>query len=397
MKLLEYKQFNNSDEVRTLNKKKVIITLAILVLIIIITTISVIYIANSNFRNFMDKYVLLKSVSENNLPYIVIDSEKNLNTFAYYNYLGVLENNKLTLYNTSGKEVENLEINISTPIFDVQDNYVIIAEEKQQKVYLIKDKKILWEKDVEGQISRVNVNEYGYVSIIVSGTSYKSVIITYSEEGNEVFKTFLSNTLAVDADISSDNKFLSFCEMDLSGTLIQSKVKTISIEKAKQDPSNSIIYKYEIPSNVLVTNLEYHEKNELICSCDKLIYSLKDGKIETLANLEASNITFSGIELSKSYFKVIENVQGINNQTSSIEIFNTSNKNSYLYSINGIAKEVYSQDGVIAVNLGTEVYFIDQKGWLIKKYNSNQEIKKIIMSNNMAGIVYRNKIELINL
>jgi len=397
MKLLEYKQFNNSDEVKTLNKKKVTIAIIIVAILLITSIITVVYISNAHFRNFMDKYVLLKSVTENNLPYISIENDQNIYTTAYYNYLVTLENNNLTLYNSSGNKVENFEVNISSPIFATQDNYLVIAENGQQKVYLLKDKKILWEKDVEGQISRINVNQNGYVSVIVSGTSYKSVIATYSEDGTEVFKTFLSNTLATDVDISRDNKYLSFCEMNVSGTIIESKVKTISIEKAKQDPANSIIYTYVIPSDVLVTNLEYHEKDELLCMSDKQVYSLKNGNLELLSNLDETNITFAGIKLAKSYFRVVENVQGINNQNSNVEIFNTSNKNSYLYTINGIAKEVYSQDGVIAVNLGSEVYFITEHGWLIKKYTSNQEIKKIVVSNNIAGIIYRNKIEFINL
>lgn len=397
MKLLEYKQYNNLDEERSLNKKKVTIAIIVVVLIIIISTISVIYISNSNFRNFMDKYILLKSVSSENLPYINIDTEKSIYTCAYHKYIAILENSNLTLYNSSGKEVERLNIDISSPIFATQDNYLAIAEKDKQKVYLVKDKKILWEKEVEGKISRININENGYVSVIVSGTSYKSVITTYSQDGTEIFKTFLSSTVAIDVDISKDNKYLSFCEMDLSGTLIESKVKTISIEKAKQDPSNSIMYTYEIPSNVLVTNLEYHEKDELMCACDKEIYVLKNGNMQTVTSLDQSNITFAGVKLSKSYFKVIEDIQGINNQNTNIEIHNTANNNAYLYTINGVAKEVYSQNGVIAVNLGTEAYFINETGWLIKKYTSTQEIKKIVVSSNIAGIIYRNRIEFIDL
>lgn len=397
MKLVEYKQFNNSEEEKMLNKKKVTIVAVIIILILIVGILSIIYILNSNFRNFMDKYVLLKSVSEDNLPYISIDSEENLYTFAFYNYIAILKNNKLTLYDSSANEQETMEINISSPIYDVEDKYLVIAEENQQKIYLIKNKKILWEKDIEGQIYRINVNKKGYVSAIVSGTSYKSVIVTFNENGEEEFKTFLSSTLAVDVDISEDNKFLSFYEINLSGTLIESAVKTISFEKAKQDPANSIIHTYNLPSNVLITNLEYHEKEELLCISDENIYSLKNGNIETLANINENKITFAGIKLSKSYFKLVENTQGINNQNSNVEIYNTTNKNSYVYIINGIAKQVCSNEGVIAVNLGTEAYFISQRGWLIKKYTSNQEIKDILISNNIAGIVYRDKIELISL
>lgn len=393
MKLLEYKQFNDSvDEKKSLNKKKVAIAIAIVATIIIFAILGIVYTANPQFRNFMDAYVLFKNVDEKDLPYISIDTDKSIYTTAYYNYIAVLENNKLTLYNSSGKQVQSFDVNINSPIFAVQDNYLVVAEKNQQRFYLIKDKKLLWEKSIEGDISRVNISENGYVSVIVSGTSYKSVITTYSEDGQEVFKTFLSNTVATDVDISADNKFLSFCEMDLSGSLIESKVKTIAVDKAKQDPANAIIYTYEIPANALVTNLEYHERDGLICLCDEGIYVLKNGHIDVLEDLSKANISFIGINLGKSYFKLSEDKFGINNQNSNIEIHNTTNKNSCSYTIPGIAKAVCGKGDVIAVNLGSEAYFLNENGWLIKKYSSSQEIRDIVISNNVAGIIYRNKI-----
>ena len=397
MKLLEYKQFNNSDEEKTLNKKKVTVAAIIVTIIVIIAIAVIAYISSAKVRNFMDKYLLFKSVSENDLAYINVDTENDIFTYAFCNYVVILENQKLTLYNSSGNKAETFDVKISSPIFASQDNYLVVAEKGQQKIYLIKDKKIVWSKDVEGQISRVNVNQSGYVSVIVSGTSYKSVIVTYSENGSEVFKTFLSNTVAVDVDISRDNKYLSFCEMDLSGTMIESKVKTISIDKAKQDPANAIIFTYDIPSNVLVTNLEYHEKDELLCLCDSQVYLLKDGRKEDLASLEDESITFCGIQLNKSYFRVKESINGINNQKSNIEIYNTSNHSTCNYEIDGIAKDVCSKEGVIAINLGSEIYFVNEMGWLVKKYTSSQEIRGVVVSDNIAGIIFRNKIEFLGL
>ena len=397
MKLLEFKQFNNSDEEKSLNKKKVIIAVIVAIVIVIAGIIGTLYVVNQNVRDFMDTYVFFKTVKENSLAYINIDTEENIHTYAYYNHVVVLKNNKLTLYNSSGKEEENFEVNISTPLFASQDNYLVVAEKGHQKIYLIKDKRIVWEKSVEGQISRVSINENGYVSIIVTGTSYKSVITTYTKDGTEVFKTYLSNTVAIDSDISKDNKYLSFCEMDLSGTLIQSKVKVVSIEKAKQDPANSIIFTYDIPVNSLVTNIEYHDKDELICLCDNGVYLLKNGNVEMLSELDQSNVTFAGIKLPKSYFEIKEDKFGINNQNSELKIHNTSNKKTSTYRIKGVAKDVTANNGVIAVNLGSEVYFINEGGWLIKKYTSSQEVKDVVVSNNIAGIIYRNKIEFMGL
>lgn len=50
----------------------------------------------------------------------------------------------------------------------------------------------MWETEVEGNVSKIDVNENGYVSIILKGTTYKSVIVVYDAKGNELFKTYLS-------------------------------------------------------------------------------------------------------------------------------------------------------------------------------------------------------------
>ena len=36
-------------------------------------------------------------------------------------------------------------------------------------------------------------------------------------------------------------------------------------------------------------------------------------------------------------------------------------------------------------------------GWLIKKYTSTREIKDIVICDNLAGIIYKDKIELVNI
>ena len=45
-------------------------------------------------------------------------------------------------------------------------------------------------------------------------------------------------------------------------------------------------------------------------------------------------------------------------------------------------KEIYVSDNVIAINLGNEIYFYNNTGWLIKKYYTEQEINEIILCDN---------------
>lgn len=398
MKLVEIKEDIESEN-KTLNKKKVIFSIIILIIIIVLVIVSSLYITNISFRETMDKYVFRKSITENNLDYIEIDTENSPNIFAYDKYIVTLEKNTLTQYSQSGKKEGSLEIQVSDPIFDAEGKYLVVAEKNKQKIYLIYNDNIVWEKDIEGNISKINVNKNGYTSVIISGTTYKSVIAVYDKEGKELFKTYLSSTVAVDSSISEDNKYMSFGEVNTSGTLIQSSIKTVSIEKAKQTPSDSIINTYDAEQNDLLINIQYQDKNRLICMYNSSIHIIKDGKDEVLVSLNEkdNNITFSDIELSSNAYRIIEKSAGLFKSNSTVEIYNTTSKKQNIYNFNGVAKKVYSYGNIIAIDLGSEVLFINMNGWLIKKYNSAQDIKNIVLTDNLAGIVYRDKIEFISL
>lgn len=128
-----------------------------------------------------------------------------------------------------------------------------------QKLYCIQNKNIVWQKDIEGEIKGINVNKNGYVSVIISGTSYKSIVEIYDNNGKELFKRGLSTTTVIDTDISSDNKYLAIAETNFSGVLIQSTIEIVSMENAEKKPDDAIIYKYEADSDNLITNIEYQK------------------------------------------------------------------------------------------------------------------------------------------
>lgn len=151
------------------------------VIIVLAITFSVVYACNKTFRNWADIHILMKSISEGSLSSIDIDVDEDVSVYAYDRYIAVLKDNKLNIYNSSGKSAASLDINISTPVFTANGKYLAVAEKGKQKIYLISGTKTKWSNDIEGTISKVSVNENGYVSVICSGTTYKSVIIVLTK------------------------------------------------------------------------------------------------------------------------------------------------------------------------------------------------------------------------
>ena len=392
------KDFWEEPEVKKINKKKIIIVTIITILIIALATTIAIYINNKDARNWIDKNILQKEKTQNNLPNIEIEDENNSNIYAFNKYIGILNKNNFKIYDNTGKEEKNLILEISKPIFNYNGRYLAVAEEKGQKLYLIADKDILWERDIEGNIAQITVNKNGYVAVTIVDTSYKTVVELFDSQGTSLFKTFLSSTRVVATSISDDNKYLAIAQVDTSGTMIQSNIKIMSIDDAKNKTENTIKKEYNGENNDLITNIKYQEKNKLLCMyTDKITEIKSDETVETLQEYKDKKVSFASIELANSSVTIEEKSSGLFTADSVVNIMNSDNKSISLYTAEAVTKEIYTSGNIIALNLGSEVEFINTSGWLVKRYTADQEITSIVLSNSIAGIVYRDKIEIINL
>lgn len=382
---------------KKINKKKLAILIVILTTIVFLAIIFVVYSYNKSFRNFMDKYILRKDITNENVSIIEIDYDSNTNVIPYGRYICILAENNLVQYNSNGKKEQEVKVEISNPIYDVNGRYLVIGEKDSQKLYLISGSHIVWEKKVDGNLTKVSVNKNGYVSTIVSGTSYKSVIVTYDEKGNELFKSYLSSTIAVDSQISQDNNYLAYAEVNTSGTLIQSNIKIISMKTAMEKDAKPE-YTYAAPQNSLILRIKYQDKNRLVCMYDDSIHMIESNVDVNLMELSAEEkITFGDCELNNFVYRTVEQSTGLFSANTEVEIVNISNQKSSTYTVEGIAKSTASYNNIIAVNLGSEVDFINTNGWLVKRYTSSQEVRNIVICDGLAGIIYRDKIELVNL
>lgn len=383
---------------KKVNKKKVIITIIAIIITLFLIIISAIYINNKNVRLWIDKNIFRKEVIQNNLPTIELNESDTQNIYAFNKYIGVLSKNQFAIYDNSGKKQDELNIEITKPIFNSNGRHLVIAEEKGQKVYLITDKGIAWEKSIEGNISQVEVNKNGYVTITIVDTINKTVVAVYDNTGNWLFNNILSTTRVVSTSLSNDNKYLALAEIDTSRTQIQSSIKVMSIEEGKNNPSNSIKKVYNSEKGDLITQIKYQEKDKLLCMyTDKIDVIKTDETTETISENKDKKVSFTSISLSNSAVMLEEKSSGLFTADSIVSIINPDNKNISTYTTEAVTKEIYTYDNIIGLNLGAEVEFINTSGWLVKKYTAEQEITNIVLSNSMAGIVYRDKIELINL
>jgi len=136
-------------ESKKINKKKIIISILVSIIVIITTTITIIYYNNKDVREWIDKNILKKEVIQNNVTTIELKDVENSRIHAFNKYIGVLSRNKFVLYGSTGNEEKSLDIQISNPIFNSTNRFLAIAENRGKKIYLLTDRNITWETEIE--------------------------------------------------------------------------------------------------------------------------------------------------------------------------------------------------------------------------------------------------------
>jgi hypothetical protein len=365
-------------------------------MILAIIIIFSLYIAEDSFRKWVDVNIFRKNITTEDVTSIDLDTEKNNQIFCYDKYICILNNKNLQIYNTYGDNVTEIAVNINTAIFASEDKYLAIAEKSGQEFCVVSEKEYLWRDKVDGEILQIHINKNGYVVLVTTDTTYKSIITLYSPDGKQVFKNYLASTRIEDIAISNDNKYVAFSELDTTGTLIQSNIKIISVENAKTNAEEAVIYSYNSDISKMIVDIQYQEKDKLVCVYDDEISSISEENKEKIISID-NDITFVSANLNNNIAYIKEETTGIFNSESVLNIVNTQNNQTNIFKFDEVAKEMYAYGSVIGINIGTEMYFVGTNGMLIKEYSSNQEITNVMLSNELAIIIYKDRIDIIKL
>ena len=261
---------------------------------------------------------------------------------------------------------------------------------------MISGKEKIYENEIEGNITQINVNRNGYLSVVISNTSYKSVVDVFDKTGKEIFKTNLRTARVIDVSISQDSKYLAIAEVDLSGIIIKSSIQIVSIDLAQNNPEEAFVNKYEADTGKLIMKIKYQENNKLICMYNDSIDIFSVDINNQFVKYDEKNLAFVTIDLNNRIVLVEENSSGEYTSDTCLNILNPKNNMKKQYMTSNVAKSILTSENKIAINFGTELHIINTNGILIKKYKSNSEINNVVMTDNLAAILYNDSIAIIN-
>ena len=383
---------------RSLSKGDMIKYCIVFLIVFSIVVITARYATEEDFRYMIDKNILKKIVDEesSSVSQIEINQDMNPFIFAYDKYINVLSKNVLNQYNKYGTQVGKINVNISVPVYDTNDKYLALADLNGQKIYMISGSSILWEQNLEGNISKVSINKNGYVSVVVTGTTYKTVIVVIDPEGKILFRYFLSNSYVPTISISNNNKYLAIGEIDYKGSIISSTVKILSIDLAQKEPDNAIINSYKSDNNAIILDIVYDD-NYATCRFDKYVQRVDEKTNERILDI-TDDYLFLDIGLDKNITFISKEQSGVFSFQYGLTIEDRKSKFQHLYIIDkDVPKSMVVRGDNIVLNFGDDIKVISKGGKLLKEFKSATEVKDMVLGDGILGIIYQNKIDIVNL
>lgn len=394
--VFKFKSKDSELQVKRINKKRIAVLIFIALIIIAIASTVASYTWNEEFRDFWDYSVLRKEVESSEVQSIYLEKDDLKFSYSYYRKFVILEKNVLKCYNQDANLENQFDIKISNPLYNDSNRFLVIGERDGKKLYLINENNIAWQKDLDGEISQVYVNKNGYVSVAMSTTGCKTVIVLYNPSGDELFRTYLPTTYCVDMEISNDNKYMAIAELNTAGTMIETSIKIISIENAKEKPEDAFIAIYNANSTNMVLNLKYTDDGKLVAMYDNMIAYAGETMEEILK--VSSNTIFADIESNNRIISIEKQSSGILSVKYVLKIYNSSTDKTLEYRLKEVPKELYVKDNTIVVSYGTDVEIVSaQSGWLIKKYVSRQNIKDVSIAIGFVAVEYGDEVKIIKI
>lgn len=377
--------------------KKEYLKIILILIIIIIAVLVTVYVGNQEFRQFIDINILKKEIAQNTSNSIFFSTTETPTVIPADAYVYSIQSGKFKVYDKESKEIGLQKVAVGNPIYVKIDKYVALSDRESTTIHLLENGKVKWERKVDMPIISVNVNKNGYVSVISKHNIYKSVINVFTKDGDRLFRTYISDTYAIDLDISSDNKYLAVGTINYNKPLPETVVKIISIDKSKKEPDNAILQEYYIPK--LLVKIKYKETGELNAQFTDSIYYLatEEKKAEEIYKLDGKQ-EFVDIKNSQNIAIIEKENVNIFSSKYYLKIINPYGKQISIISFeNSMPKNMKCNENLIAINMGTETFIYTDNGCLKKRFKAKNEILDFEISKYILTIIYLDKFEIIEI
>ena len=228
----------------------------------------------------------------------IVSTDSNIYN-EYCSDLLIYSNQKIMTYNSRGKKNWEYELSSKfTPNIYIKENFMIVSNNSNGKIYLFENKKEILNTKIDGQIDEIFLDCDGNYVVEYSTSGYKKVLGVYSKKGKNLYNAYLSSNPIVNLKILNNAKQLIIVQ---TNTDTFKSGLTISIIDSLNDNQIKTIATLD---NNFIYDLTIQKRNIIMLLDDRIVKCNIDTKeIADICNFDSSQMMF--VSLSNNYYSTL--------------------------------------------------------------------------------------------
>jgi len=281
---------------------------------------------------------------------------------------------------------------LNKPMVKSSGSYLLVADSGGKDIYLLKGRSIRWNEKLENAIINADVNKKGYVSVVTEKESYKGEVIVYDSYGNWMFTTARAEDFILSARVLASSQSTLITTVSASGDSVNTNFEFVDMYGKTQ---TTVTMENEIVSSAVELSNGWvvaAGSNSILCinSKDETRWKHSFDRIYSITALSGKNVVAavrvkdksSLLDGGKTYIKVID-IRG-----------NISD----IYLLESDVINIKEYDGIIAINTGEEVHFINSDGEVKAAYEPEMTVEDVFfIDKNQALVILSNSVAVVNI
>lgn len=314
---------------------------------------------------------------------------------VYKGYIVKCISDSIKFLDKDGQEVWSKTLPVANPIIKTNGVELLVTGSGSKDVYLIKDKEIKWSNKLDNNVINADISESGHVVVVHETKGYKGAVTVFNLQGGPFFTRNIAEGFVVSAKVSPKAKLVLINTLETGGVKANSGITMTDML------GNPTVDKILVEDTVFPVTWFLDDEAAVAVSDSRVVCWSKDGKLKWEKQFDGEDILSSVVAGGKNMI-IAASSEGKNGLigTASTKIFEITHegKQTEIYSVEDVVKNIEARDDIIAVNTGREVHFISLKGKLLGKYSSKIDINEVkFFSKKEAVVITKSSVEVINI
>ena len=390
---------NNGRRNQASNLIKIFLFFALV--IIVVSTAGIAYlnssgidIKNISIKQFIDDKLLLKE--KEGIEFSVLEYRYDVNTHPEFcthkGFIVKCSKDSVKYIDSKSEEVWTYSIAMIRPIVKAAGDYLLVADINGKDIIVFSGMNKIWEKKLDNNITNADISASGYVTVTHKNDMARSAVTVYNRQGIRLFDKGKAENYIISSKVSPSGRKVLINSVHVSGPNASTLLELTDIAGKNltgEKPEENIIY----PSIMFI------DDNSLFAVGDSKLKILGKDMEEKWQMPIDGNVYSSCIAWGKYAVAAISSGSGIlEAEKAEVLVLDSDGKKLSSYLVNDEVKNINAYEGLIAVNTGKHVHFLDTAGKLLGKYNSKMEINEVyFLKDKVIAAVMKDSVEIVEI